>query len=212
VAAYNQLIQPIWGPNGNQTFDEVLPDLTAEQQPVYSVSNWHPFDPSNMPTQAGMYITRKLIPGDPYHRYMTFQAMPLESVIYWGLIGVEEYLPAGEPYFTDEPNPEYLENIAVRAAEKAQYKQLLFDTFVMLGDATFPIIYDNLYPKPQTVTWWLKVDGSWMEIPVVNGKYNTSRKFVPWLAAQNINFPKWDGYVQRTILAPNRIRLLVGLN
>lgn len=208
--AYNLLSQPIWG-NG-VTFDELLPTLTPEQQPTYSVSNYHPFDPTNLPSQAGMYITRMLIPNDPYHRWMTFQAMPLESAIYWGMIGVEEYKLASLPDFTNEPNPEYLENVAIRAAEKAQYKQILFSTFTMLGDAIFPVMYDNLYPKPQTVTWWLKEGSQWIEIPVVNGKYNVSRKFVPWKAAEDINYPKWNMYVTNTILNPNRVKLLVGLN
>lgn len=315
-----ELEKPIWGPDGNKTFKELLPILTPAVPEYINSMNanypWFPFDPNDpttfpttMPDNGrGWECESVMDPPDP-NRHQYYQNMTLESVPYWGVLKIFQYRKQKLLKETVSVyNEQYPIVEAQRAAQWAEYKQLLFDTFTMLGKALFPRLYENYWPtnlvdqlianttlqmkiwdqthppietwetRPnpkydptlpkssansptirvnvKTSTWkeenrwkteadiralepkhhllyrWFIMDanGVYQETPIVEGKYRESYKYVPWLAASDINFVQWNGFVSRTILnveapgywknglwvppvpANKRVKLLLGIN
>jgi hypothetical protein len=319
--AFVELEKPIWGQDGNKTFKEILPTLTPAVPEWINSSDghypWFPFDPndtSTWPTTLpdngrGWECEALLDPPDP-NRHQYYQNMTLESLPYWGALKIFQYRKQKMSDIETVPvyNDQFPIVEAQRLAEWTEYKQILFDTFTMLGTAVFPILYDDHYPidlvanliantKLQMSIWdethppietyetkpnpkydptqpisntnqptirvkvktstgkevnrwkneadirateprhhllyrWFIMDanGVYQETPVIEGKYRQSFVYKPWLAASDINFIHWNGYVQRTILsvekpgywqnglwvppvpADRRVKLLLGIS
>lgn len=141
--AFVELKKPIYGPNGDKPFAEILPSQTPSVgSPTLQVSNFKKIDPLNLPTEPGNYILRKLWDADR-GTYMYTNALPLESALYWQYMNMEEYKHESLPNFYTIPNPDYVNNESVRQAEREEYERILKETFKLFGLYIFPSLPHN---------------------------------------------------------------------
>ena len=164
--AFIELEKPIWGPDGDKTFKEILPVLTPQVRRSIPIPDpdyqWHAFDPDDTTTWpttnpgGGVEVETGQIrawecesvldPPEPSkHQY--YQNMSYTTCSVWGQLKIFQYRKQrqGSADNVSIPNPEYPIVEAIREAERVEYRQILFDTFKMLGTAIFPILYDNHY-------------------------------------------------------------------
>lgn len=73
---------PIWGPNGDQKFQDILPLFTKVEPPMISVSNWKPYPDVKPPIDDTiMYNTKR--------GTLNFQEMPYDE-FFWNAFGVDK--------------------------------------------------------------------------------------------------------------------------
>lgn len=134
--AYDLLMQPIWGENGNKTFVDSLPVLKKQIHSQYIwVSNYTPI--SILPTEPGNYILRKLFDADR-GSYMYSNALPLESSQWWYLMGFEEWKREGDANAHQELNPDWEDVTNENNQIKLDVEALFKDTFKLYAEYLFP--------------------------------------------------------------------------
>lgn len=174
--ALTELRKPVWGENGDQTFEDILPVLTpAVPQFIWDPTAtfpWYPFDkndtstwPTSDPDNGRGWECEAPsgIPGA--HQY--FQNMPYTTANIWGMLNIFQYRK--QKVMIDEPlpvpNPMYPIIEAQRNAERAEYLHILQTTFTLMGNYSFP----SFRSAPATnLRWYLKQEGeeTFAEIPV----------------------------------------------
>jgi hypothetical protein len=214
--AFVELKKPIWGPNNNQMFEDILPFLTAPV-PKYINSidaqyEWHSFDKDNPdtypPTEIpdngrGWECEDSRIPGK-YYQNMYWSVADANT---WGdVLHIFRYrkqkLSSTEP--VQIPNPEYPIVEAKRAADRALYKQILQDTFDLLATYQFPGL-------PCLGSWkWYEGDTPYTtviipqdcghQLALLNAVGGWKMVLKPMPEADQIHHIQWDGFINNSIL------------
>ena len=210
-AALTELNKPIWGENGDQKFEDVLPTLTPAV-PMFTMGYYPWHDILEVPEE------------DPPNGYEVMlengglvQRLPLESYPYWHLFGATQWRKYA-PNPTQQPNPEYPIVEAQRAAERQQYKEILQETFTLMSNLVFPTYLYDLN-KTNLKWFWQEEGQERIEIPVDpehwlagNGRLKLVMKPLP--ESYQTGSSQWDGAVSRTILitpADRKVKALLGM-
>lgn len=162
--ALTQLNKPIWGPNGNQPFYELLPVLPPAVSQYLSSGDyyypWHEFDPndtSTWPTEnpdngRGWECEDKTYPG----RY--YQNLFIDTCPIWGMLNIYRYRKQKrdlEVVVID--NPDYPIVEAERESKYEELVNLVKSTLVPMGYYSFATLPVETKVGYTPYTW--KIDG-----------------------------------------------------
>lgn len=183
AATMAELNKPQWG-NGSQTMEEILPVLPAKV-PKFLPSgfwDWHPYDPSNPPTQDPFEIWSGLtgnamyweLEGDQVGKYFQGAGNSVHikdvngNLVVWNILGIQRYrrMKQGtEPSFI--PNPQFPIVEAEREEKKAQFEAIIRATLVPVGHYQFrglPTGDDPRRTDPNKFGYGWRINGE--DIPV----------------------------------------------
>lgn len=187
------LNQPLWGPNGDKRFYELLPETGMKELPpqyIYLPEYfWREYDPENglAPDEVGEYYELGLQVENGGWRIIT---VPFDGTLtIFDILKQYNLFTHYRKKKTNlgnvtEINPDYAPAVAVREQERAYMKTLLEETFITTASHVFPglplndILAANLVQKynlsstddidPDWLWKWMELgeDGVWVSIPI----------------------------------------------
>ncbi len=140
--AYNELMIPKWGINGDKVFSDTLPLIPKLIPEFITVSNFVSFDVEVPTDDTVLYILRKLV-DSVKNTYMYTNAMPLVYALAGSYYGFTEWKKESDPYTKVIKNPDYEDLNPVREAKLLEYENILKATFKLFGKYIFPGLPTN---------------------------------------------------------------------
>lgn len=198
--SYVFLSNPIFGTEGNQSFQDILPlPLPYPPKSIQNGRPWNLYPDSIPPYREHYYIARKQY-GAGWIQYNLYYRNAEDAWI-WDYFGVTEWIKKYPPEVEMIPNPAWFVVDSINQQRKIDYYNVLQANLVMMGYFAFPVI-----PDGEGVKWFIKnPDRTYTEIPVEVGKYTARNK---WVAFYDPDHMQWAGAVQRTFLWADRNKIV----
>lgn len=180
--AFDELMQPIYGENQNQTFADLLPYVQKVplRNLIYSNYKLYP-DVLPNPEENVLYNVRKMeSPG----RYRNYPACTYDPY-WWNIMQITDWKKVTEPATYTVPNPEY----DIYLQKRADFKNLVSITFIPHGSYQFPGLplkegykwfYDGVEIDQDPNHLLANADGGWkyfmkpLPISMWNGRYEAA--------------------------------------
>lgn len=204
--AYAFLSSPTWGPD-DKPFKDILPviyPLPPGKLPTGDY--WKAYPDTIPPFREKYYVARKPGPIEgsyvQYNLYLRSEA----DLFIWDYFEVEEWVNEFPLKTVYVDNPAYFEMIVLNEQQRINYVEMLKNELTLMGYFPFPKI-----PDDEGWRWYQKIEGQWVEIPVVQGKFADKNKWVP---VYDLGHMRYDAFMKSTILIKDkdkRVKTLIGI-
>lgn len=183
---HQRMLLPVWGPNKDQLFADLIPDFPAKVPEMISAAQWQSF-PFN-PDDPATYPQTECPPGSQFYplldgirgwecqhkrypglHYQNVHWMGEESINVWRIMEVSNYRQQKDatdnPYI---PNPEYSIIEAQRAAAGQAYSDLIRSTLFPVGYYQFQSLPLNGGYGDKTYKWKIGIPTITEETPMID--------------------------------------------